>query len=822
MGRPEHPDRAAPAHDLRDRLATRADPAGRRLWLAIGEVFDDAAPGFAGRGGARGRWIGRALHAAYQEGASLEDPGFRAEVPLRWELDHAGWQVHLHGRADGVRRTPDGGWRVEELKTRPPGGPGALGRGARAAPRGQVALYAWIWSLRPPEPVHAALVWLPLDGAEPEHEAVSVDPARLERELRECLDRRLAALAEVHAVQAARRKQATRVRFPHAVPRPGQAEIGRAVEHALEAREHLLVEAPTGLGKTAAVLTPVVRAALERGLRVAVLAPTGLAQRAAARTLRALAPSRDLPLAVRVRARARMCANDALVCHETLCAFARDYREKVASSGALATLFEDRPVVGPGRVGALGRAVAACPFELSIDAARAVPVTVCDYNYVFDRAPRPPGADAVAPEDVVLVVDEVHRLEERARALRGATLDGSRVARAAEAAAVRGTPLHRAQEELCRALQSLLEETACDALGGATPADGAPSEFELPHEAPGERLEALATGFDRVLLQTLAWRDGDPTPPDDPFLEIAFALDRWRLSGEGPGTSATLVGRHAGTPRLRRVCLDAARELAPRLAACHAFIGLSATPGDPIALRDRLGLDPARFALERAPDPFPAEHRRLVIDPGLDTRHASRSRAVRPVATRLAALAEAVPGHCLALLPSHAFLAAVREALPTVARRVLCQQRGDDDAAREALLEALEAPEPALLLAVAGGVFAESVEPGASRLSAVAVVGPCLPAADAERRLLEVHYEERFGRGFELAYVEPGMTRVVQAAGRLLRSPDDAGVVALLGRRFLREPYRSWIPERWLAGRPPEDHVGDAARAAADFFARRA
>jgi Rad3-related DNA helicase len=122
-----------------------------------------------------------------------------------------------------------------------------------------------------------------------------------------------------------------------------------------------------------------------------------------------------------------------------------------------------------------------------------------------------------------------------------------------------------------------------------------------------------------------------------------------------------------------------------------------------------------------------------------------------------------------------------------------------------------------LLLAAAGGVFGEGVEwPGS--LAGVAVVGPCLPPPDLARELLRRRYEERFGDGFQLAYALPGMTRVIQGAGRLIRSERDRGVVALYGRRFLEEPWRSLLPDEWLAGGGAEDLVGDPAQVARAFF----
>ena len=124
-----------------------------------------------------------------------------------------------------------------------------------------------------------------------------------------------------------------------------------------------------------------------------------------------------------------------------------------------------------------------------------------------------------------------------------------------------------------------------------------------------------------------------------------------------------------------------------------------------------------------------------------------------------------------------------------------------------------------LLLAVAGGVFAEGVDYPGEMLRAVAVVGPCLPAVSLEQELLKLYYQERFERGFEYAFVVPGMTRVVQAAGRLIRSAEETGVIALFDRRFLAAPYSRHLPADWLPPEGPAALVGDPGEAASRFFA---
>jgi DNA excision repair protein ERCC-2 len=171
-------------------------------------------------------------------------------------------------------------------------------------------------------------------------------------------------------------------------------------------------------------------------------------------------------------------------------------------------------------------------------------------------------------------------------------------------------------------------------------------------------------------------------------------------------------------------------------------------------------------------------------------------------------------------LPSYGFLEAVRDALPPLPRQLREQRPGDGEPERSAHLNALRADDDVLLLAVAGGALAEGVDYAGTRLRAVAVVGPCPPGVDAHRSLLAEHYAEQFDRGFELAYAVPGMIRVVQSAGRLLRGEEDRGVIALFDRRFLREPYRGLLPDEWLGGGTAEDLVGNPAEVARSFFGR--
>ena len=764
------------------------------------------SPGFGGRGGSHGAWLGQALHTEYQRDAARSDASFEAEVALHETLSHRGWQVTLRGRADGVRA--DGaGWRVEELKWAP-----ARPAEAAALWRLQAALYARMLERARGGPVRAELVLLGEDA--PLREPVALTGEDVERALLDALDAMLAVLERKAASLAAGRAAAADIPFPHPTLRPGQAEVIANVERALEHRELLLLEAATGSGKTAAVLTPALRFALATGRRLVVLTASTLQQHLVVDTLRRLAPGR-LRLATRLRAKSRMCARGDLLCHESICASASGYAEKRDAHELVARCFDARGLALPDTVFAVGKDATACPYELQLDAARETPVTVCDLNYAIDPVIASP--ELRAPEtlrDTIFVIDEAHQVPERAREALSVTLGGPTLRAAFEAGALGSSPLHRDLRELAEALEARLAETALDA--GALP-DG----DWIPYEPPEAALSELSIALAAVALRATRTLAGAPAGALAPLFELALQLDRFVGVGQrGERGFVSLVGFAGSAPALERFCRDPSHALGRLFGACFALIGCSATLSPPEFYAASLGLARERLVHARIPAEDRSAQRAVVIDAGVTTTEAARDREAPRLGRRLAALAAAVPGNCLALFPSHALLERVRAQLPPLARGVRWQARGDGEPQRSALVDELRRRDDLLVLAVAGGGLAEGVDYAGARLGAVAVVGPCLPAPSTRRALVAEHFDECEGRGFELAYALPGMTRVIQSAGRLLRTDSDRGVIALYDRRFLREPYCSLLPDEWLAGRAPEALRGDPAAVARRFFAR--
>jgi DNA excision repair protein ERCC-2 len=340
---------------------------------------------------------------------------------------------------------------------------------------------------------------------------------------------------------------------------------------------------------------------------------------------------------------------------------------------------------------------------------------------------------------------------------------------------------------------------------------------------PLEQLHLLRPAFDEAFIAQLEERrETRSFRADDPFVDLYFELVRFLDTAQAADerSFSFLVKRTRGDASLKILCRDASRFLGQVIQRTHSTIALSATLTPPEFYLELLGFDRTRSSALSLGSPFPHENRRIVVDTSVTTLWRRREENYPAIAARLADMVREVPGNCLALFPSYAFLEQIAGRMPRLEHQILVQRQADDGEAREALLDRLRGTlfSRVLLLSVAGGVFAEGVDYPGDMLQAVIVVGPCLPGVGIEQKLLQDHFEERFEKGFEYAFVVPGMTRVIQAAGRLIRSATDRGVIALLDRRFLDLPYVQYLPTDWIPDEGPRALAGNPAEVARSFF----
>ena len=796
-------------------MAITIDVETRTITAGVRDLLGEPAQrsiGLTGSGMSR-LLIGQELHRCVQRELEATEPGFHTEVPVTHKLEVDGWTVSISGRADGVVFEGNRAVRVDEIKTLHFAVDlyNLYANERLERFRRQLALYAFMLSdhERPPA---ARLILVDIISREERDEEVPWSAEAVQAWLRQQVHRLVARERRRQARLEELREAAERLPFPHPKPREVQVSIGEAVTASLTESRHLLLRAPTGCGKTAAVLHPAIRSALARGQRVFFLTAKTLQQRIAVETAQAMQDG--LFRSLQLRAKGKMCANTEIVCHEEFCPYAKEYGLKLVRSKLLENLLSGSEHQDPDAVFDAAREHAVCPFEVSLDLLPEVDLVVCDYNYVFDPTI---GLAALlhgdALRDAVLVIDEAHNLVDRSREYYSPAISTGGLERARRFLESRSNPVFDDLLVLVDELADEVHTRVTESLGEDQRGEG---EAELRMEVISE----LRVAFDGAMLQYFLYkREHEMWIADDPVMDVFLALTRFHrvLSLEGDEFVWLAARDPDGAERLKIFCRDAARFVGEVLEGSAGALAMSATLEPFEFYRDLLGFDSRRTDELYVPSPFPPENRLVLAIDGVDTTYRRRAANYDRIAGWISRIAHP-GGNILTLFPSYAFLEAVHDRLPPVAHKVLAQRPGVSDAEQGEVLEALETGEPHLLLAVLGGIFAEGVDYPGEMLSQVIVVSPGLPQFNLERELLKGYFQEFYEHGFSYAYLIPGLTRVVQAAGRLLRSEQDRGVIALIGRRFLDARYARLLPEEWTQGDPRTMLREDPEAAVREFF----
>ncbi len=806
-------------------MAVKIDLAKKTVALGVGDLVAEplSAPGRVA--GIR-TWtrlaMGREVHEQHQRYQTGAHTGYAREFFVRYQTTVDDFSVKIQGRIDGVH--PGAPAVVEEIKSVILAPLEFAALDARSHPHyiEQLRLYCFLVaaasSVRPealaavfgddgedgrdrevaPTDVVGRLVYINVvDGAHKEIETRGPFDD-VERLIADRVRALIAHARDQDWQRAQRRMRGAELRFPHDRPRKHQDEMIAAVEHALATGRHLMVSAPSGIGKTAGALFPVVREALANDRRVFFVTAKNTQAAIAIETLRNL----GVPTAVAFRAREQMCVNDTYACREEFCSYLRDFSLKLEQTRVLDRLLEQRLVL-PEAMMAAGRACRLCPFELALLEAERADVIVCDYNYVFD--PQVYFRRFFQEEDysdAILVIDEAHNLVQRAMEYYSPSLSRRQVRDLLKNFRHPDKTLARELRAFWGELDDFFRKTARRQPDEYSQIEDAPrsAENKFLIEPPRKFFEGLKPEFTRLSIRyALDKISHGRAIPDDPVEEFFSAFGQFCVVLAMDGEEFSHL-YDAGNEAVKIVCKDPSRQLAPRIEGFHSVIAMSATLEPVQFYRQMLGFDPERTDTLRLPSPFPAENRRILVLPQISTTFRYRSANTEKIAGIIATTVAARPGNYMALFPSYEFMRAVARHLD---RPAIVQEPGMTEAQRQAVLEALKTNDPPkLVLAVQGGLFAEGVDFAGEMLSGVIVVSPALPQVSFERELMREYYEARYGKGFEFAYLYPGMNRVIQSVGRLIRSETDRGVAVLVCRRFAQAQYSTLFPPDWSNGKP--------------------
>ncbi len=573
--------------------------------------------------------------------------------------------------------------------------------------------------------------------------------------------------------------------FPFDHFRPGQRELSKYAYAVASKGGLLFSEAPTGIGKTMSTLFPTIKS-LEVGNidKVFYLTAKGTGRLSAYDALSRLYEKGLVARDSMLIAKDKICLKPGCACNPSECPYTVNYYGKLRE--AINEAMSSYHRFSPDYVKSLAIARTLCPFELQLDLSLYADFVLCDYNYFFDPMVHLERYfdETVDSKKYFCLVDEAHNLIDRGRSMYSAS-----ISLASLNIAKKSLKKRKGIDGIKRALTKIKKalEEADVFPEGLTPYDHPPTSLY-------KAIQSLKkANNDRQGKEEAA-------PLGEAFKDFYLEANKYlRIHDEFYGANYRCYCSKNGKDIVVSLdCLDPSPFLSDSFAKVKGAVVFSATLS-PIDYYQTaiLGASDKPFLL--LPSPFPPENFKLLLAPKVSVRYKDRESTYQEVASYLQTFVSAKTGNYFLYFPSYDYLDKILPFLDFGEADVFIQEREMDEEAREEFLEHFQpSPEKTTIgLLVLGGAFSEGIDLVSDRLIGVSIVGIGLPMVSPSVDLIREYYDKKEHKGFEYAYMDPGMNKVMQAVGRLIRSEEDRGAALLIDDRYLREEYRSLFQRRW-------------------------
>lgn len=572
--------------------------------------------------------------------------------------------------------------------------------------------------------------------------------------------------------------------FPFDTYRAGQRELAAAVYKTIHAQQKLYVEAPTGTGKTMSTLFPTFKAMGEElGERIFYLTAKTITRQVAEETVTKITKKDARVKSVTLTAKDKICFLTERNCTPEHCPFAKGYYDRV-NDGLWDMLNNDdqytRPVIEK-----YARKHELCPFELSLDISRFCDLVIGDYNYLFDPTVYLRRFFEEENKTNLVLVDEAHNLVNRSKEMYSASISRENIAQMQK-------DLDKSFKKLNRAF------TRVD------------NEFELIHQSLEGKAyhhqqaapESLINSLFKLQEQIKEWLAENPDhPAQQKMLPVYFEIIRFtRMSEFYDDHYQTTVEHKSYDLIVKEYCIDPSWFLEQTMEKVGSSILFSASFSPLDYYQEVLGGGEDSLTY-RLPSPFPNENRLVLVDASIQTTYQMRTQSIPKIAASIERLVKTKTGNYLVFFPSFQYLDQVADYFHDVYPEYAIQIQGSklNEAEREDFLAAfVDQPERTLIgFCVLGGIFSEGIDLVGERLIGTVVVGVGLPQVNHEQELIKEYYDEKRNQGFSYAYQLPGMNKVIQAAGRVIRTMEDQGIILLLDQRYTNPHYQKLLPVSW-------------------------
>ena len=767
-----------------------------RLALLSGDL--DLRAG--GRASADRVALGAKIHRKLQATAGAM---YNAEVAFTHTVLHHGICSEVSGRADGVIRAGTRDFTVDEIKT-------VSGKAFSLPPSpmhdAQVKCYAYfLCKEKNLSEIKTRLTYYRREDEKIKHTTSTHTFEELEGFYFDLLSRveyRAQILVErenilLPSVQSGR--------FPYSNVRNGQDIMLRECYRDIRAGKRLFIQAPTGTGKTVSSLYPAIRA-LGEGYcdKIFYLTAKASTRREAYRASADIYKAGSHLRTIVIGARERMCQNEMAKrdavgisrhCNAKDCPYAVGFYDKLGA--ALCELLSEKKGYSISAVEETAKKYGICPYEFQLELSEFCDTVICDYNYAFDPQiylRRYFEDEAVEKNRYVFLVDEAHNLGDRACDMYSVVLQNTQIETCFAI-------LPESEEKLRDALRRV--EVTMHGMRRLCEENTTKDENGIPHgyyltRNPMERFLQVVSEARAVVEARVRTLHGEPF--EEAVSILSAQLKRFEVISEYyDDRFLTFVEQHGDVITVRIICLDPSDILSSCLDRAHASVLFSATLTPTDYFADILGGGKGAVKLS-LPSPFDPRRTCVAIVPSVSTRFEDRETSYKKIASLIAATASGRRGNYIAYFPSYDYMEKVwkqfSERYKTV--QTVVQTRGMNYTEKEKFLDAFcEDGKLRVGFCVLGGSFSEGVDLPGNRLIGTVIVGTGMPGISNERNILKEYYDITRENGFDYAYTYPGMNRVLQAAGRVIRREEDAGVIVLIDDRYDTDRYKVLFPEHW-------------------------
>lgn len=570
--------------------------------------------------------------------------------------------------------------------------------------------------------------------------------------------------------------------FPY---REGQKELAAGVYRTIARKKNLFIQAPTGVGKTISTLYPAIKAVGEGfGDKIFYLTAKTVTANVAKETLDILCEKGYQAKSVQITAKEKLCPCEEVECNPVSCPYAKGHFDRV--NDAVYDLLQKENNLTREVLLAHAKEYQVCPFEMCLDTAIWTDNIICDYNYVFD-----PNvylkrffADGIKG-DYIFLVDEAHNLVERGREMYSAALVKEDILAVRKIMKPRSSAI---EKELSKCNKLMLEyKRECET-------------YQIYESIPNLIFSCM-----RLAAKIEEYMQKNPEfPGRDVVLDFYFELRNFLNIYERVDEHYVIYGQHDEEGRfvIKLFCVDPSFNLQECLDKGNATIFFSATLLPVQYYKELLTNKTDNYAVY-ARTTFSQDKRLLLIGNDVSSKYTRRTpEEYGRIADYIYRTIKKKKGNYMVFFPSYLFLKKVHEAFELRTDETItciCQESGMREEEREAFLEAFQEEKEESLVAfcVMGGIFGEGIDLKREQLIGAIIVGTGLPQISNEREILKEYYDKKEGMGFDYAYRYPGMNKVLQAAGRVIRTAEDVGIIELLDERFLQNDYQRLFPREW-------------------------